>query len=105
MTLKDMQDDVDKWTGQFTPQYWKPHEMLGRLMEEAGELAREINHVYGPKKKKADEPENNIGAELSDVLFTVACIANSQGIDLQKEWDQMMKIKQYGRDQNRYEKK
>ena len=105
MTLKNIQDDVDKWTGQFTPQYWKPHEMLGRLMEEAGELAREINHVYGPKKKKADEPENNIGAELSDIIFTVSCIANSQNIDLQEEWDKMMKVKQYGRDQNRYDKK
>ena len=28
-----------------------------RLMEESGELARLVNHVYGPKKKKLEEAE------------------------------------------------
>ncbi len=32
-------------------------------------------------------------------------MANSQGIDLSKEWEQMIKKKLYGRDNNRYEKK
>ena len=32
-------------------------------------------------------------------------MANSLGIDLQKEWEQIMNEKYYGRDQNRYNKK
>ena len=105
MSLKDIQKDVDNWTRQFMPQYWPPHEILARLTEEAGELAREINHRFGTKKKKAEEKENSLGQELSDIIFTVICMANSQGIDLQKEWERLMKEKQYGRDQNRYDKK
>ncbi len=31
-------------------------------------------------------------------------MANSQGIDLSKEWEQMIKKKLYGRDNNRYKK-
>ena len=105
MTLKNIQDDVDKWTGQFMPQYWPPHEILARLAEETGELAREVNHLFGTKKKKAGEQENSLGQELTDIIFTVVCMANSQGIDLQKEWERMMNEKHYGRDQNRYAKK
>lgn len=105
MSPKNIQKDVDKWTSQFTPQYWPPHEILARLAEETGELAREVNHLYGTKKKKLSEQKNSLGQELADIIFTVACMANSQEIDLQKEWEQMMKKKQYGRDNNRYTKK
>ncbi|MDP2749476.1 MAG: MazG nucleotide pyrophosphohydrolase domain-containing protein [Nanoarchaeota archaeon] len=105
MTLKNIQEDVDKWTGQFKPQYWTPHEILARLTEENGELAREVNHLFGTKKKKSSEQESSMGQELSDIIFTVVCMANSQGIDLQKEWEQMMNEKQYGRDKNRFDKK
>ena len=105
MSLKKVQDDVDKWTSQFTPQYWPPYEILARLTEETGELAREVNHLYGTKKKKDDEQEKNLGQELTDIIFTVACMANSQGIDLSKEWEQMVDKKLYGRDNNRYDKK
>src|SRR3989344_4844129 len=105
MSLKKVQDDVKKWTSQFTPQYWTPHEILARLTEETGELAREINHLYGTKKKKDGEQENSLGQELTDIIFTVACMANSHEINLSKEWEQMVDKKLYGRDNNRYDKK
>lgn len=105
MTLREIQDEVDRWTGQFDPQYWPPFQINSRMSEEVGELSREVSHIYGFKKKKPDELESSIGKELSDIVFTVACMANSQNIDLQEEWEKMMKEKHYGRDQNRYEKK
>lgn len=105
MPLKKIQDDVDRWTGQFTPQYWPPHEILARLAEETGELAREINHLYGAKKKKDGEHDNSLGQELTDIIFTVVCMANSQGIDLSEEWKRMMKEKLYGRDNYRFKRK
>ena len=105
MTLKNIQDDVEKWTAQYTPQYWKPYEILARLMEEVGELSREVNHEFGPKKKKPGEPDNSIGQEISDIVFTLVCMANSQGINLQDEWDKMVEHKMYGRDKDRYAKK
>ncbi len=105
MSMKKIQTDVDKWTGQYIPQYWPPHQILARLAEEVGELAREINHLYGEKKKKKGEKESSLGQELADILFTVACLANAEGIALDKEWSHLIKDKQYGRDQNRYKKK
>ena len=45
MPLKKIQDDVDKWTGQFKPQYWSPYQILASLIEEIGEVAREVTHL------------------------------------------------------------
>jgi len=104
MKIKQFQAEVDKWTGQFDPQYWPPHQILTRLMEEVGELAREVNHRFGSKKKKAGEEDRQLGDEMADIIFTLACLANSQGIDLS---DHMQRIidKCYKRDNDRYEKK
>ena len=105
MSLDDLQKQVDDWANQYSPAYWPPLEQLGRMTEELGELAREINHKYGVKKKKMGEQEGGIGKELTDIIFTAMCIANREGINLQKEWDDMMQKKAYGRDINRFEKK
>jgi NTP pyrophosphatase (non-canonical NTP hydrolase) len=105
MILRDYQKEVDEWIKKCTSGYWPALEQLGRLAEETGEVAREINHLYGTKKKKADENKGSLGQELSDVIFTAICIANSNGIDLQNEWDKMMREKHYGRDVNRFERK
>lgn len=105
MSLKDIQQDVDLWVSQFTPAYWPPLAQMARLSEETGEVAREINHIYGPKQKKLDESQQKLSQELIDVIFTVVCIANSNNINLQEEWEKSMKEKHYGRDNNRFEKK
>ncbi|MGM5483383.1 MAG: nucleotide pyrophosphohydrolase [Nanobdellota archaeon] len=105
MTFKEIQENVDEWTSQFEPQYWPPHEILASLTEETGELAREINHKYGTKKKKDQEKDNSIGQELIDIIFTVTCMANSEGIDLSKEWKSMINYKLYKRDNERFDKK
>jgi len=104
MVLRDLQDEVDRWTSQFEPQYWQPHEILARLMEETGELAREVNHLYGPKKKKDSEDERELGDEIGDIIFTLCCLANSRGINLDDAWKRVMD-KCYHRDNNRYERK
>ncbi len=78
--------------------------MALRLTEEVGEVAREINHLYGPKKRKQTENKGDLEGELADVIFTICCIANKEGIDLPRAWQNVME-KHYGRDANRYEKK
>ncbi len=105
MDLRDMQKEVDEWVKPFNPPYWPPHQQLARLTEETGEVAREINNLHGVKKRKPGEPEGNLGQELSDVIFTVVCLANSHEVDLDAEWKKMMDQKMYGRDKDRYEKK
>ncbi|MFS0645025.1 nucleotide pyrophosphohydrolase [Siminovitchia sp. 179-K 8D1 HS] len=103
-TLKEMQNEVDDYIGQFKEGYFSPLAMTARLTEELGELAREINHYYGEKKKKTNEKEKTIEEELGDLLFVVICLANSLGIDLQDAHDRVMhKFKT--RDKDRWTKK
>lgn len=90
MTIAEAQTAVDAWIGQFEEGYWPPLSNLARLTEEVGELARELNHRYGHKPKKRDEPEADIGLELADIMFVVIAIANEQKIDLSASFDRMM---------------
>ena len=82
MELKEAQARVDAWISRFEEGYWPPMANLARLIEEVGELAREMNHRFGPKTKKTGEPEQELALELADVLFVLLVIANQQGIDL-----------------------
>ena len=103
-SMKEMQTEVDDYIGQFKTGYFSPLSNLARLTEEVGELSREINHVYGEKKKKASEDDNTIKAELGDNLFVLMCIANSLDIDLTESFDETME-KFNTRDKNRFERK
>lgn len=104
LTVKQMQQLVDQYIGQFKAGYFSPLAMLARMTEEVGELAREVNHTYGEKPKKADEAENSIEMELADCLFIIICFANSQGIDLTEAFAAMMD-KFRTRDAERWERK
>ena len=78
--------------------------MLARLTEEVGEVAREVNHRFGQKPKRPEEPEGDLAMELADVLFVTICLANSQGIDLDQAFDRMMQ-KVTTRDADRWTRK
>ena len=104
VSLKKVQDDVEKWTSQFTPQYWKPHEILAQMQEELGEIGRIFNRVYGPKPPKEGEEIKDLGGELGDLLFAISCIANREGINLDEIW-QYVVDKNEKRDNKRFEKK
>ena len=104
MSFKEIQKEIDDLMQQFTVPYWKPHEILARITEEVGELAREINHVFGPKKKKSTEENKEIADEMMDIIFSLTCLANSQGVDLDEAFERMMK-KYKERDKDRWEKK
>lgn len=101
MTIAEMQKAVDDWIGQFQEGYFPPLAMLARLQEELGELAREVNHSYGPKPKKATEPEGSVALELGDMLFVLVSMANSLGVDLDQSFRAVMG-KFQTRDQHRW---
>ncbi|MEO4053149.1 nucleotide pyrophosphohydrolase [Solibacillus sp. CAU 1738] len=81
-TMQQLQKRVDDYIGQFKEGYFPPFELIARLTEELGELSREVQDVYGQKKKKATEDVNSIEEELGDFFFVLVCFANSQGIKL-----------------------
>lgn len=88
--MRQIQREVDEYIGQFREGYFQPLTLVARLAEELGELAREVNHAHGEKPKKPEEPAGDIALELGDILFVVACLANSLGIDLQDAHDAVM---------------
>ena len=104
MSLREAQQTVDRWIAQYKEGYFPPLTNLARLTEEVGELARELNHRFGEKTKKADEPEGSIAMELADILFVIVCLANSQGIDLDAAFAEMMR-KVTSRDADRWTRK
>lgn len=104
MSLRDCQSRVDRWISQFEEGYFHPLTNLCRLTEEVGELAREVNHRFGEKTKKPDEPDGDLGMEMADILFVLICMANREGIDLQAAFDRMMQ-KVEGRDTGRWTRK
>ncbi|MFB4160745.1 nucleotide pyrophosphohydrolase [Geomicrobium sp. JSM 1781026] len=89
-TMNDMQEDVDRYIGQFKEGYFSPLSMLARMTEEVGELSREINHVYGEKPKKNEEADKKIEEEMGDILFVLICFANSLDVDLSESFDEIM---------------
>jgi len=104
LTIKGMQQQVDEYISQFKEGYFSPLALMARLTEEAGELAREVNHFYGEKPKRADEEENSIEMELADCMFILTCFANSLQIDLEEAFYKMMH-KFNTRDANRWTRK
>ncbi|RNC29178.1 MAG: hypothetical protein AWM53_00827 [Candidatus Dichloromethanomonas elyunquensis] len=104
MDIKDWQNEVDGWISQFEEGYWQPSSMMLRLIEEVGELAREVNHRYGQKPKKPTEPEGNLALEMADILFIIVCMANSLNLDLDQAFQDMME-KYRLRDSNRWTRK
>lgn len=79
-----MQAAVEAWVSepQHTVKYFPPFEIVGRLAEEVGEIAREISHLHGFKKKKANETTDGLEGEIGDLLFALICLANLHKIDL-----------------------
>lgn len=90
LSLQQIQDAVDAWISQWEEGYWSPLANLARLVEEVGELSREINDRYGEKPKKESEEEGDVGSELADILFVLVCIANSLDIDMTEAFEAVM---------------
>src|SRR5688500_2338764 len=104
MSLGEAQRAVDAYIGQFKAGYWPPLSNLARLVEEVGELARELNHRFGHKTKKPGEPEQDLALELADILFVVIAIANEQRIDLEDAFHRVLE-KYDDRDEGRWQRK
>lgn len=83
-----MQRRVHEWAAEhWSGEYWPPLANLARLTEELGELSRAINQRHGPKRVKDENDVADLSLEFGDVLFVLACLANSSGVNLQHSFD------------------
>ena len=100
--MKKYQKKLDNFFKKNGWPYWSPLSILARLMEETGEFARLVNHLYGDKKKKETEVAQDLEEEIGDIIFTLICFANSKKIDLDKAIKKTFK-KVMTRDKNRFD--
>lgn len=87
ITTLELQNRVDRYISQFKEGYFSPLSLTARLTEEVGELSREIQHTYGDKSKKNTEKAGSVEDEIGDILFVLACFANSLDFDLSDAFD------------------
>jgi len=104
-SITEIQKEIDDWVNQFETPYFAPLSQMAALTEEVGEVARVMNRLYGNKKAKdAVEEKKNLEEELGDLLFSLACMANAEKIDLNVAYERKMD-KILKRDNNRWERK
>jgi NTP pyrophosphatase (non-canonical NTP hydrolase) len=84
--LRALQAVLDAWIKQ-RGGYWSPLSQYARLAEEVGELGRELNFLFGDKRRAVKDAGGSIADELGDVLFIVVLLANDLGIDLASALD------------------
>ena len=87
MDIKDAQKLVDEWIKEHGVRYFNELTNMAILSEEVGEVARIIARKYGEQSLKENDNVDDLGDELSDVLFVLICLANQTGIDLEKSFN------------------
>lgn len=92
MTIKEAQQQVDKWIKEYGVRYFSELTNMACLTEEVGELARVMARTYGDQSFKAGEKEN-LGEEMADVLWVLICLANQTGVDLTEEFRKSLEKK------------
>ena len=82
MTIEQLQQRVDEWITTVGGRYFSPLTNMAILTEEVGEVARIMARRYGDQSEKPSDRDRDLGDELADVIWVVACLANQTGIDL-----------------------
>ncbi|MDV6031583.1 MAG: nucleotide pyrophosphohydrolase [Phycisphaera sp. RhM] len=82
LTLRQAQDEVDRWIQTIGVRYFDELTNLAQLVEEVGEVARILSRTCGEQSYKSSDQPGDLADELADVLFVTICLANQSGIDL-----------------------
>ena len=82
MTLKEAQENVDRWIKEYGVRYFNELTNMAILTEEVGEVARIIARRYGEQSFKESDKQIDLAVELADVLWVLICLANQTGVDL-----------------------
>ena len=94
MTIKEAQEQVDKWIKSVGVRYFSELTNMAILTEEVGEVARIISRRYG-------EENSDLSDELCDVFWVLLCLANQTGVDLTSAFEKNME-KKTNRDKTRH---
>ena len=100
ITIQDAQNMVDQWIKKYGVRYFDILTNMACLTEEVGEVARVIARKYGEQSFKEGD-KDNLGEELTDVLWVIICLANQTGVNLTEEFRKNLE-KKTNRDSTRH---
>ena len=106
MTIKEAQEQVDKWIKSVGVRYFSELTNMAILTEEVGEVARAfgkkvLREVDGDQSFKSGEENSDLSDELCDVFWVLLCLANQTGVDLTSAFEKNME-KKTNRDKTRH---
>ena len=102
ITINEAQQKVDEWIKSIGVRYFNELTNLGILMEEVGELSRNMVRTYGEQSfKSSDKEKSDLSDEMADVLWVLICLANQTGVNLTEAFQKNMD-KKTNRDSNRH---
>ncbi len=78
-TLREIQEEVDRWITTTGVRYFSPLTNMAILAEETGEVARIMARRYGDQSEKPTDAAADLGDELADVLWVICALANRRG--------------------------
>ena len=99
--LRRLQDEVAAYDGKYGWEGDKECHITLHMMEEVGEVARQVLRLEGYKKEPYDK--KNLSEEIIDLLYLTVKLANKADIDLEKEW--VASFARYEKKTSRKEKK
>ena len=102
MTIKEAQEQVDKWINTTGVRYFSELTNMAILTEEVGEVARLMSRKYGDQSFKESDKGKELSDELADVLWVLICIANQTGVDLTEALEKNF-AKKTARDSDRHQ--
>lgn len=82
--LSRLQEEVNAYDSKYGWEGDKESHIALHMMEEVGEVARQILRLEGYKKEPYDK--KNLSEEIIDLLYLTVKLANKAEIDLEKEW-------------------
>jgi NTP pyrophosphatase (non-canonical NTP hydrolase) len=102
ITIRDAQQQVDRWIKTVGVRYFSELTNMAILAEEVGELSSIMARQFGDQSFKEGDLNKNMADEMADVLWVLLCIANQTGVDLTEALQKNFEKKTL-RDANRHQ--
>jgi len=99
--LSHLQEEVKAYDAKYGWENDRESHITLHMMEETGEIARQILRLEGYKKEPYDH--KNLSEEIIDLLYLTVKLANRAGVDLEKEW--VASFERYEKKTSRKERK
>jgi len=82
--LTRLQEDVSAYDRKYGWEDDPESQIVLHMTEELGEISRQVLRLEGYKKEEYSK--KNLSEEIIDLLYLTVKLANTAGIDLEKEW-------------------